>query len=570
MIRKILTAFLLLIGFSSHAAIQLEAPWGVAFDYTICLPDYAEPKDFQATITFAAGDVQISQDAGTFINVGGLPTHLEAGCWDQNITDTEMQGDDIVIYYVDTATKVFMDSQVTISTTPALPFVFRAVAEAAGTSTTTELPTPASTVDDTYNKLMMHVVAGTGVGQSAAVTDYVGSTTRQLIHQTLLTATSTDSVIYLAHDNRVAINCSAGVCQSDVIQIEGTDATDQIHAAVWVADSITAAIIATDAITNDEVDILTLPIISAGGNADSGTTTTMVDATLNQTQTDYWKGLQVLFVETPNVGQSACITAFDPAADEITFAPAVPTAITTENYVFRSTGGCQAIVQAMETDAITAQAIASNAIGALEIADDAITANKIATDAIGNAQIAASAIGSSEIAANAIGSSEIADDAINANKIATGAIGATEIAAGAITAAKFATAAITADAIATDAIGSEEIAANAIGAIEIATAAIDADAIATDAIGSAEIATDAIGALELAATAVDEIWDEVVEIGPPTITARCMMQIAGAYMAGEWTQAGSVITYQDSGGNGAVIVGTIQSPGFDSITITCP
>jgi hypothetical protein len=49
-----------------------------------------------------------------------------------------------------------------------------------------------------------------------------------------------------------------------------------------------------------------------------------------------------------------------------------------------------------------------------------------------------------------------------------------------------------------------------------------------------------------------------------------MMQIVGAYTGGEWTQAGAVITYQDSGGNGAVITGTIQSPGFDTITITCP
>jgi hypothetical protein len=68
----------------------------------------------------------------------------------------------------------------------------------------------------------------------------------------------------------------------------------------------------------------------------------------------------------------------------------------------------------------------------------------------------------------------------------------------------------------------------------------------------------------------DLVWDEVVETGPPTITARCMMQIVGAYTGGEWTQAGAVITYQDSGGNGAVITGTIQSPGFDTITITCP
>lgn len=68
----------------------------------------------------------------------------------------------------------------------------------------------------------------------------------------------------------------------------------------------------------------------------------------------------------------------------------------------------------------------------------------------------------------------------------------------------------------------------------------------------------------------DAVWDEIIEDTGSTYTARCLLAAVMAYTAGEWSQAGSVITYQDSGGNENRIVGTIQSPGFDTITITCP
>ena len=66
--------------------------------------------------------------------------------------------------------------------------------------------------------------------------------------------------------------------------------------------------------------------------ADSGTTTTLVDAVLTQAD-GYWNGALLIFRTGTNVGRTAIITDFDAATDTLTFAPAVPDAVTTEGYV---------------------------------------------------------------------------------------------------------------------------------------------------------------------------------------------------------------------------------------------
>jgi len=66
--------------------------------------------------------------------------------------------------------------------------------------------------------------------------------------------------------------------------------------------------------------------------ADSGTTTTLVDAVLTQAD-GYWKGALLVFRSGTNAGRTAIITDFDAPTDTLTFAPAVPDAVTTEGYV---------------------------------------------------------------------------------------------------------------------------------------------------------------------------------------------------------------------------------------------
>ncbi len=66
------------------------------------------------------------------------------------------------------------------------------------------------------------------------------------------------------------------------------------------------------------------------------------------------------------------------------------------------------------------------------------------------------------------------------------------------------------------------------------------------------------------------LWNQIIEDTGATYTARCLMAAVMSYTAGEWSQSGPIVTYQDTGGNETRIVGTIASPGFNTVTVTCP
>ncbi len=90
--------------------------------------------------------------------------------------------------------------------------------------------------------------------------------------------------------------------------------------------------------------------------ADSGTTTTLVDAVLTQGDDD-WNGALLIFRSGTNKGRTAIITDFDAATDTLTFAPAVPDAVTTEGYVLVPGLGHADLI----ADTITDAKIADNA-----------------------------------------------------------------------------------------------------------------------------------------------------------------------------------------------------------------
>ena len=75
-----------------------------------------------------------------------------------------------------------------------------------------------------------------------------------------------------------------------------------------------------------------LPAALTKGTADSGTTTTMVDAVRTEADTDYWAGDWIRFTSGTISGQARRITAFTPASDTITFAPATTQAVATNTY----------------------------------------------------------------------------------------------------------------------------------------------------------------------------------------------------------------------------------------------
>lgn len=66
------------------------------------------------------------------------------------------------------------------------------------------------------------------------------------------------------------------------------------------------------------------------GTADSGSTTTMVDAARTETDVDHWKGSLILF--GTGLNQSRLITGFNPTTDTITFTPPTTQAISTHEY----------------------------------------------------------------------------------------------------------------------------------------------------------------------------------------------------------------------------------------------
>jgi hypothetical protein len=145
------------------------------------------------------------------------------------------------------------------------------------------------------------------------------------------------------------------------------------------------------AVQTDTDDIQTrLPSALTTGTADSGTTTTMVDAARTEADTDYWKGSWIRFTSGTIASQTRLITGFTPASDTITFAPATTQAVATNTYEILPAGAVDvrlwagsapnalvggavdADVSAVQSAAITAAAIATDAIGAAELATDGI------------------------------------------------------------------------------------------------------------------------------------------------------------------------------------------------------
>lgn len=93
------------------------------------------------------------------------------------------------------------------------------------------------------------------------------------------------------------------------------------------ANAITAASIAPDA------GVELRGVVT--GTADSGTTTTVVDAERTEADTDYWRGQMIVFTSGTLLGQARLITAFNAATDTITYSPATTVAAGTHTYEIR-------------------------------------------------------------------------------------------------------------------------------------------------------------------------------------------------------------------------------------------
>ncbi len=151
-------------------------------------------------------------------------------------------------------------------------------------------------------------------------------------------------------------------------------------------DTITADALASDAVT-EIADGSCCPIVT--GTADSGSTTTMVDAARTEGDNDYWKGALILFTSGTIAGQSRLITGFVAGTDTITFAPATTQAVSTETYEIHK--WARVDVELWDGSAVNALSSGRVDVAVGAMAADVVTASAIAADAIGSSELAASA-----------------------------------------------------------------------------------------------------------------------------------------------------------------------------------
>jgi hypothetical protein len=154
----------------------------------------------------------------------------------------------------------------------------------------------------TFGQAIGDPVADTNTIYKAVVTDAAGATVGVDV---VAVQADTDNI-----QTRLPAALVGGRMDSDV--------------AVMQANTLTASALAADAAT----EIRSL----ASGTADSGSTTTMVDAARTEADTDYWKGAIIVFTSGTLLGQARLITAFNFTTDTITFEPATTIAVGTHTY----------------------------------------------------------------------------------------------------------------------------------------------------------------------------------------------------------------------------------------------
>jgi hypothetical protein len=162
---------------------------------------------------------------------------------------------------------------------------------------------------------------GTGYNKSAST---VGTVTTLTGH----TPQTGDSFARLGAPAGASIAADIAVIegQTDDIGAAGAGLTAVPWNAAWDAEVQNEV---DDALVARNLDKLVI----ASGTADSGSTTTLVDAALTEADADYWKGRLLLFTSGNLIGQCAIITDFNATTDTLTFAPPTTQAVSTHTYI---------------------------------------------------------------------------------------------------------------------------------------------------------------------------------------------------------------------------------------------
>lgn len=143
--------------------------------------------------------------------------------------------------------------------------------------------------------------------------------------RTLDVSTDGDSEANVTKYNGTAGTFSGGRPEVNVSHWRGTAAVAPATAGI--------PRVSIDAATDLAADVVDKIVGSVSGTADSGSTTTMVDAARTETDSDYWLNAEIYWKSGPNVGRSSRVTAFDPATDTFTFAALAQAVAAGHDYV---------------------------------------------------------------------------------------------------------------------------------------------------------------------------------------------------------------------------------------------
>lgn len=189
---------------------------------------------------------------------------------------------------------------------------------------------------------IVRTTGGTGGGgtggadnQARLITAYNTSTKVATVVPDWETNPSSDTTYDILY-TELASNAIKGMVGIDWGNILNTDAsvafTETTVKETTTASSVTT--VGTGAITSASLATSAVTKVRSivTGTADSGTTSTVVDAERTEGDTDYWKGKWILFTSGTISGQCRLITGFTPGTDTITFTPVTTQAVGTNTY----------------------------------------------------------------------------------------------------------------------------------------------------------------------------------------------------------------------------------------------
>jgi len=191
--------------------MEVLGEFGLAQTFFVPLIDRGT-LDFESTpVTFAAGDVTLSIDAGAFANIGTLPSHEGNGIYSFPLTAAETAGTRIVVVLIDQSSpKLWEDQAVILSTTlggqiAASKSIIVGQVHAGGTApSTTQVEatriapnvTEEATADHFIGTLIKFM-SGAALGEISDVTDYAIANAREFYTYTAIVTTPSAGDLFI-------------------------------------------------------------------------------------------------------------------------------------------------------------------------------------------------------------------------------------------------------------------------------------------------------------------------------------------------------------------------------------